>query len=703
MTVALIFPPVVDPRAPHLALPSLAAFLRSHGIDVKMYDLNVLGMRYLLQPHRLQQAAERVRGAMDGRWDLSTSKSKLALYARTVASSMDNALETLTDPARFFDAHAFNSARELVVAGLALSAAARNPRISYDFMPPRYDVEGIDPQKLADLVEVTGRGDLNLFLEHWRDDLFPELERTQPELVGVTITNRQQIIPGLMLARLLREQGHFTVIGGTVYTKFAEELETRPEFFRHFADAVIVYEGETALLTLIDELRGARQLSRVPNLLYVERDRVHATRTHLEDINALPTPDFEGLDLASYLAPYPVLPILTGKGCYFNRCKFCDIPFINHISRKAYRVREVERIIGDVETLADRFGCRHFVITDEALSPRLLLKLANALDGDRHRSLCFTGYARLEAGFTPEVCEKLHEMGMKKIFFGLESAEQATLDHMEKGTRADLAPQVLKNCADADIHFHIFSIIGFPQESEASARSTFDFFIENHEVIDHPGNSFDIHPFGLELRTDYFQDRDRYGITIDPEALNKDFVVGIDPGQWSSPDSLNAGRVQHLLGDEFYPGLRAVYSRFHATVDPIWPGFEEYSVLYSDYYSNRTFPYYTSVPTPGEGEQVELNWNSSLSVHKKEDAVLLLQRQKYLFVSRKTYDFLAGRRFSDTSDLLSLGGCVEGDSSEAKLHFLNELVSHAYLRVRIIRNTVAEEGQPTEEIVRRSV
>ena len=702
MTVALIFPPVVDPRAPHLALPSLAAFLRSHGIDVRMYDLNVRSMRYLLQSHRLRQAAEKVRGAMHGRWDLSTPESKLALYGRKVASSMDSALETLTDPHRFFDAHAFNSARELVVSGLALSAAARNPRISYDFTPPRYDVEGIDPQKLVDLIEVTGRDDLNLFLEHWRDHLFPELEQIRPELVGVTITNRQQVIPGLMLARLLREQGHFTVIGGTVYTKFAHELETRPEFFRHFADAVIVYEGETALLTLIDELRGARQLSRVPNLLYAERDRVHATRTHLENINALPTPDFEGLDLTSYLAPYPVLPILTGKGCYFNRCKFCDIPFINHISRKAYRVREVERIVGDVETLADRFGCRHFVITDEALSPRLLLKLANALDGDRHRSLCFTGYARLEAGFTPDVCEKLSDMGMKKIFFGLESADQSTLDHMDKGTRADLAPQVLRNCADADVHFHIFSIIGFPQESEASARSTFDFFIENHELIDHPGNSFDIHPFGLELRTDYFRDRDRYGITIDPEALNKDFVVGIDAGQWSNPDSLDSGRVKHLLRDEFYPGLREAYSRFHATVDPVWPGFEEYAVLYSDHYKDRPFPFYTSVPAPGEAEQVELSWNTSLSVHEKDDVVLLLQRHNYLLVSRKTYACLAGRRFSDINDLPSLEGCVEGHGSEAKLRFLNELVSHAYLRVRIISKTVPEAGQPTEEIVQSS-
>ena len=148
------------------------------------------------------------------------------------------------------------------------------------------------------------------------------------------------------------------------------------------------------------------------------------TRTHVEDIDALPTPDFAGLDFKDYLAPYPVLPILTGKGCYFNRCKFCDIPYINHISRKAYRLRDVDKIATDINTLADRFGCRHFLI--------------------------------------------------------------------------------------------------------------------NHQtVIDRPGNSFDMHRFGLELRTDYLRDCAGFQIEILPAALAKDFVIGVDRTQWRNPSGLN--------------------------------------------------------------------------------------------------------------------------------------------------------------------
>ncbi len=683
MSVALVFPPVVDPRAPHLGLPSLAAWLRAQGEQVHLFDLNVLGLRYLLQPRSLEESARTLRTRLGSDIDLASPEGRLAHYAPHLIGGIEAALATFGDRHRFFDAHALDSARELVTAGLALSAAAR-PGIAYGIAPPRYDVDGIDPQRLADLIGASADPRCNLFAEHWEHALYPRLAALAPEVVGVSITNRQQIVPGLTLARALRERGHFTVIGGTVFTKFAAELRSLPAFFEHFADAVIAYEGETAMSALLQELRGARRFAEVPNLLYVERGEVRASATHVEDVNALPTPDFDGLDLGAYLAPYPVLPILTGKGCYFNRCKFCDIPFINHISRKAYRVRRVERIAADVETLAERFGCRHFVITDEALSPRLLVKLGEALAASRARRFAFTGYARLEAGFTPEVCSALREMGMKKLFFGLESADQATLDHMDKGTRAEVAPAVLRNCAEAGVHFHVFSIIGFPQESEASARNTLDFFLANREAIDAPGNSLDIHPFGLELRTDYFRERERFGVAVEPAALGKEFVIGIDRADWRNAAGLGAEDVQRLLGEEFYPRLRDTYRRFHATADGIWPGFEEYAVLYSAYYEGRGFGFYTSVPAALEtGERLWLDWNPAVAVMQRDERVLLLQRRRFLLLARDTYEALRARSVADLGDLLA-SSFAEAGSPSATREYLDWLVSRGFLHLRVL-------------------
>ena len=437
----------------------------------------MLGFEALLQPDHLEQALRRLRDSLGTRLDWSEPRSRMALLGESLLQNVPDSFTTLRSPEHFYDANDHSSARAILEAGLVLTCMADPRGVACAFFPAGYDVPGVDPQKLSHLIDVTADPAANLFAEHWEQDVFPGLEAERPDLVGISITNRQQILPGLMLARGLRQRGHFVVIGGTVYSKFADALATRPAFFETFAEAVVVYEGETALLALLDQLAGAREFEKVPNLLFQRGDSVQATIAHVEDVRSLPTPDFSGLPLASYLVPEPVLPILAGKGCYYNRCRFCDIPAINRVSRKAYRVREAEQIAADVHALAARFGCRNFVITDEALSPKLLVKLADALGTEGDHS--FTGYARLEPGFTPEVFERLHEMGMRKLFFGLESGCQQTLDHMDKGTRIGDAPVILKHCRQAGIDFHLFSIIGFPEEDEVAARKTFAFLVDN--------------------------------------------------------------------------------------------------------------------------------------------------------------------------------------------------------------------------------
>jgi hypothetical protein len=42
MKAALLYPPFMDPRAPQLALPSLAAALRPNSVAVSMHDLALI-------------------------------------------------------------------------------------------------------------------------------------------------------------------------------------------------------------------------------------------------------------------------------------------------------------------------------------------------------------------------------------------------------------------------------------------------------------------------------------------------------------------------------------------------------------------------------------------------------------------------------------------------------------------------------------
>jgi anaerobic magnesium-protoporphyrin IX monomethyl ester cyclase len=613
--VVLLFPPTTDPRNPHLSLPCLAASLRQAGIEVDLRDLDLECLLWLLDPEKIVAAA---RACFDKlpQWDPveRDRATSLLLNIDELVATTPEAPRLLRDPDAFYDPHVYRTARETISRALDLVSLARG-RVRYNVAPVRYDVLGRDPARLSDLLAVTAEESLDIFRPYYLDHLLPGLEADPPAFVGISILNHQQALPGLALARLLKERGHFVILGGTVYTKFVDRLLELPAFFETFCDGLVAYEGETAALALLDELDGGRRFEAVPNLITLDGGgRARIGPHHLENVDALPTPDFDGLPLADYLAPELVLPLLTGKGCYFNRCKFCDIPFINRTSRKAYRIRSPEEVAADVATLHARHGVRHFEITDEALAPRLLLRLGEALDMYPDLDARFTGFARFEPGFTSEVCERLHEIGFRKLFFGLESGSQTTLDHMEKGIKVEVAERVLASCRDAGIAFHIFSMIGFPEEREEAARETVDFFVRNRKVIASPANSFDIHRFTLDLRTEYGEAPERFGVRVLEEPSGRvDFPLSVET--WENPRGMDGETIERLLV-EFSETLHHLFRARHPYPAHLWPDWAPYSSLYADRYAALPFGFRAVLPDAGDPLLVRLLWNENTRVRK---------------------------------------------------------------------------------------
>jgi anaerobic magnesium-protoporphyrin IX monomethyl ester cyclase len=673
--VLLLSPPATDPRSPHLALPSLAASLRAAGVRVGMIDLALEGLLYLLRPARLQAAVAACVGRLGRSSEQGRSRLESALqHADGVLAAIESALVTLRCEDRFADPHLLQRARECVGTALELTAAAAGP-VQYGIGQIRYDVEGVHADRLADLDRVTADPRYNLFADFYHERVLDPLEQNRPRLVGVSILNYQQILPGLMLCRLLKARGHFVVIGGTVYSKFVPQLLQRPRFFDLFCDGVVAYEGEAALLELLAQLQGKRDFARVPNFLHLRPDGVPACGpTHVMDVDDLPTPDFEGLPLPLYLTPQPVLPILTGKGCYFNECKFCDIPSINSVSRKKYRVRSPERIAADLVALQQRHGARHFLITDEALSPRLLLAIGEALGPAS--DLRFTGYARLEREFTAGVCERLRGMGVRKLFFGLESGSQTPLDRVRKGIRVEDARAVLRNCAHAGIAFHVFSIVGFPEETEELAEETLNFFLKQESLFRDPRHSFDVHPFSLDQRTEFADSPQRYGSEIDADDMaTRDFPLAVP--RWRNLRGMSQTQT-HALLERFQTTLRERYKASRQFPAHLWPAFEEYSLLYADAYAGRAFGFRLALPEDSDPLLFELTWAPGVRRQPIEGAVRL--------------SCLTGTAIASTVTLTLLDDALGGERTAAQwLGALSSRLSEAPVIQALVRQRLRAE------------
>src|SRR6266849_7882327 len=126
MHATLLFSPGTDPRSPHLALPSLAAFLRGAGVRTTQRDVDLEGFLSLIEPTHLAEAAAACRQ----RFDLAADPERAGLRALldesdAIVEHIGAAPAQLRDPVAFYNPFAHHAARQWIRS--ASSWSARRP------------------------------------------------------------------------------------------------------------------------------------------------------------------------------------------------------------------------------------------------------------------------------------------------------------------------------------------------------------------------------------------------------------------------------------------------------------------------------------------------------------------------------------------------------------------------------------------------
>lgn len=583
MKMLILFPPVCDPRGPHLAPACLAAALRKAGHEVEIWDLDLELLLHLCRPGNLQRSlkkAEEKMAAIDrkgvkGYEDASYWHAlfELCRSSQDIPRETSDAITVLRGR-EFYNRDRFKWARRKINEALRLVTLPIHPQMSMRIDNPAFETP-YRSDRCSEILDAVRDDDVNLFGPLCREHVLPRVDACRPDAIGISILNYQQIIPGLTLAYQLRQAGRPVFIGGTVFVKLIDALQQEPAFFT-LCDGVIAYEGETALLKLLKTIEGACDKEDVPNLVYPSDGTVRINAPFLvENVNELPTPDFDGLPLTNYLAPRVVLPYNLGKGCYWGKCSFCDIPYSNMIADNGYRVKSVRLIVDQLEELSLTYKTPYFQFTDESCHPELLAGIATELL-KRKLEVRYICYGRFERGFTEELCRHIYRSGCRKILFGLESGCQKRLDAINKGISVRQAEIILKHCTAAGIHFRVFAMIGLPHETVEEAYETFNFFRRNSHLFVSPFNHFEFSPFHLDRHSCLGREPERYGLQL--QAVKEEpFSLGGWPFRTETGmDSRMVKRVYRNIVGELHQLLRG---------DEKYSGWEEYSLLTIDHYS----------------------------------------------------------------------------------------------------------------------
>ena len=555
MKISLLFPPSWHPSQPYLSLPSLTGFLNQAGVNnVIQRDLNIEALDTMLNAKygqdiyvRLLDKIKQLEKGQSG----ETGPNSKEHYTRVVESldrfpylidRIELAKETLRSE-EFYDMERYRDSLFLIDKWLEL--------VSSIYFPTRMTV--VDNQfssysiySSKDLVRAINDEEQNPYLELFRSQFLPSILADQPDLIGVSITATSQIIPGLTLCRLIKQANpdiHLT-IGGSIFTRLVDNLRRCPSLF-DLTDDFIVFEGETALLELVNQLSGKRDMSKVPNLIYRQNGKITVNQPfYSENINELPAPNYDGFPLGRYLAPYTVLPVQFSRGCYYKDCAFCALT----LDHQNFRQKDPGKTADDLQMLSEKYQTPYFFFTDEcfALSPtkRLCQQLV-----DRQLNLQWTCEMRFEKNLSRDLLTQMRDAGCLKIVFGLESFNQRIMDFMKKGIKQDSVRRITEDCLDLGIAIHCYIIVGFPTEVEEEALETMNFIVDNERL--HSSYGFSCQPclFDLEKEAPIMSDPGSYGIRRIMRPASEDMSLGFFYEVQSGMTPEQAERLyQHVYG-----------------------------------------------------------------------------------------------------------------------------------------------------------
>ena len=167
---------------------------------------------------------------------------------------------------------------------------------------------------------------------------------------------------------------------------------------------------------------------------------VHRTppRPFLEDLDALPLPAWDLVDVARYRATWLRAHgrfswnAVTTRGCPY-RCNWCAKPLYG----TRYAQRSPQAVADEMAALKARVRPDHLWFADDifGLTPRWIESFAEEVDR-RDARIPFTMQSRIDL-MTPSAVAALSHAGCEEVWMGVESGSQKVLDAMDKGARVE--------------------------------------------------------------------------------------------------------------------------------------------------------------------------------------------------------------------------------------------------------------------------
>ena len=349
------------------------------------------------------------------------------------------------------------------------------------------------------------------------------------DLIGFTL-NYGQFLPSLAIAKHLKKMypEKRIVFGGSRTTG---KLGKRVLETFDYVDFIVSGEGEEALFQLAHDPEHGKV---IPNLIYRSGDSVVLDpAARCIDLNNLPVPSYDrffeqlqstSAEVQQYFQYCGRLPVEISRGCWWNRCSFCNL----NIQYASYTEKNVENIVEEIRWLSDRYKMLSFQLIGNTLPKqhyRLLCERLIDLEKD------FSLFVEARAGrLTQDDYQLLKQAGFTSIQTGIESFSSHYLKTMNKGVRVIDNIAALKFCKENGIQNAYNLIVNYPNEEPIDFEETKQTVHLIQSFLDPPQYcelrvlyGSPIHQNPWEFNIEHFESFPIDQLMFPPEYLEKQF------------------------------------------------------------------------------------------------------------------------------------------------------------------------------------
>lgn len=342
---------------------------------------------------------------------------------------------------------------------------------------------------------------LDLSLDQW----LASLDLTGFHLIGFSICFNQLLASLTAAARIKKRYSILPIVAGgsgCVGPMGASLLRNFPQL-----DYVISGEGEESLTQLCHSLRqNESQENLPPSILLRSRPLTKHPGPVVADLNSLPTPDytpyFQQMQETFPGQPFiPILPLEFSRGCWWNRCTFCNL----NLQWQGYRWKQNEKVAAEIREQSQRHGCLDFTFTDNALPPKeadLFFQTMAAEEID------YDFFAEIRVITDSDKLAAWRRGGLSSIQVGVEALSTTLLTRMEKGTTAIDNIAAMKAALTCSMQLDGNLIIEFPGSTIGEVAET----LENLDFV-LPFTPLTAASFFLGHGSPICNDRKRFGIS----------------------------------------------------------------------------------------------------------------------------------------------------------------------------------------------